>query len=62
LGNVVNLRQARKQARREQDAQRAAANRLRHGLSKAEHKLEAAREGKARLDLDRRRVETGDER
>jgi Domain of unknown function (DUF4169) len=62
MGDVVNLRRARKRAKRELGEQSAAANRLLHGRSKAERELEAEREAKARRDLDRHRVETGDER
>ena len=61
MGDIIKLRVARKQADRLRDEQRAAANRLLHGRSKAERKLEAARDAKARLDHDRHRVETGDE-
>ena len=62
MGDVVNLRRARKVAKRRHDEQRAAANRLLHGRSKAERKLGTARDTKARRDLDQHRVETGDER
>jgi len=34
----------------------------RHGRSKAERELETKRAAKARRDLDRHRIETGDER
>jgi hypothetical protein len=62
MGEVVNLRQARKQAKREHDAKQAATNRLRHGRSKADRQLEATRAAKAHRGLDSHRVETGDER
>jgi hypothetical protein len=62
MGDIVNLRHARKQARRDQDTQQAAANRLRHGRTKVDRKLEAARAAKAHRHLDQIRVETGDER
>ena len=42
--------------------QQAAANRLLHGRSKAERTREAERNDKASRDLDRHRIETGDER
>ena len=35
LGEIVNLRRARKQRRRDQDDATAAANRLAHGVGKA---------------------------
>jgi Domain of unknown function (DUF4169) len=61
MGDAVNLRRARKRAERELGERKAAANRLLHGRSKAERELETKREAKARRDLDRHRVETGDE-
>jgi Domain of unknown function (DUF4169) len=61
MGDIVNLRQARKTARRDQEARQAAVNRLLHGRTKAERKLEAARNAQARRSLDQTRVETGDE-
>jgi Domain of unknown function (DUF4169) len=62
MGDLVNLRKARKLAKRERDEQAAAANRLLHGRSKAERKLAVERDMKTRRDLDQHRVETGDER
>ena len=62
MGDVVNLRQARKQAGRKLDQQRAVTNRLLHGRSKGERNLDTARQAKARRELDQHRVETGDER
>lgn len=62
MGDVVNLRRARKKAERELGERTAAANRLLHGRSKSERELEANRDAKARRDLDRHRVETRDER
>ena len=43
MGDLVNLRRARKQRRREQDDAAAAANRLAHGVGKAA-KREAGKE------------------
>jgi len=62
MGDVINLRKTRKTAERSLHQQSAAANRLKHGRSKAERNLEAARKAKARHDLDHHRVDTGDER
>ena len=62
MGDVVNFRKARKDAKRRHDEQRAVTNRLLHGRSKAERKLDTARDAKVRRDLDQHRVETGDER
>ena len=61
MGDVVNLRSARKRAKRQLAEREAAANRLLHGRSKAERELAAKRDAKARGDLDRHRIETGDE-
>lgn len=62
MGEVVNLRRARKErARREKDAQ-AQENRVAHGRAKAERELTAAQN---RLDADRlaahKRENPGDE-
>jgi hypothetical protein len=62
MGDIVNLRRARKQAERQLAERTASANRLRHGRSQAERELETKRDVKARRDLDRHRIETGDER
>jgi Domain of unknown function (DUF4169) len=62
MGDVVNLRKARKAVKRQHDEQQAATNRLLHGRSKAERRLGVARDAKVRRDLDQHRVETGDER
>jgi hypothetical protein len=61
MGDIVNLRTARKRAGRQGAERTASANRLLHGRSKAERELEAKRKVKARRELDRHRIETGDE-
>jgi len=61
MGDIIKLREARRQAKRLRDEKRAAANRLLHGRSKAERNLDSARNAKARRDLDQHRVDTGDE-
>ena len=40
----------------------ASAKRLLHGLSKAQRDLDSERDAKASRDLERHRIETGDER
>ena len=60
MGNVVNLRTARKQAKRHKAEQKAAANRLAHGRTKADRTATQLRNDKAQLSLDLHRVETGD--
>lgn len=57
MGPVVNLRIARKQAKRRVAEQEAARNRLAHGRSKAERALERSQSGKARKELDQHRIE-----
>jgi hypothetical protein len=61
-GRRLNLRRARKQAQRELAERKAAANRLLHGRSKAQRDLDSERDAKASRDLERHRIETGDER
>jgi len=61
MGDVIKLREARKQAKRLHDQKRAAESRFAHGRSKAERDLQAARDTKARSDLDQHRADTGDE-
>jgi hypothetical protein len=62
MGDVVNLRRARKQAERQAAKQKAAANRELHGRSKARRKLDRAREAKSSRDLDDLWIEREDER
>lgn len=62
MAELVNLRTARKQAKRRQDDQRAHARRIAHGQPKRLRKLEAAQREKASRDLDQRRIEPGDGR
>jgi hypothetical protein len=60
MGDIVNLRTARKQAKRRQADKKAASNRLAHGRSKAERALNQSRSDKARKGLDQHRIETED--
>lgn len=60
MSNLVNLRTARKRAKRRQAEQAAASRRLVHGRSKAERALEQSRNDKAQRSLDQHRIETGD--
>jgi Domain of unknown function (DUF4169) len=62
MSDVINLKKARKKVEPKLDQNRAAANRLRFGLSKSDRKLMEARNAKVCRDLDLRRVETGGER
>lgn len=62
MGEIVNLRRARKEAKRRDDDARAAANRLSHGRTKSEKSLEEARSEKVRRVLDAHKIDTGDTR
>jgi hypothetical protein len=62
MGDIVNLRRARKKAERQAAERKAASNRLLHGRSKSERKLETLRDAKARRELDGHRIVTEDER
>jgi hypothetical protein len=62
MGDVINLRKARKAADRRAHERQAQTNRLKHGRSKSERSLAQARNAKAIRDLDRHRIQTGDER
>jgi hypothetical protein len=60
MGHLVNLRTARKQAKRRQAEQQAASARLLHGRPKAERKLTQTLTDKTQRTLDQHRIETGD--
>jgi hypothetical protein len=60
MGEIVNLRKVRKQAKKRADAERAAINRIVHGRPKAERTLEAKRAEKIDRHLEGHRIETGD--
>ena len=62
MGDIVNLRKARRKAVRQAAERNAAANRLLHGRSKAERGLQSVRDAKARDELDGHRIVTEDER
>ncbi len=52
MGEIVNLNKARKARERQEAEATAAANRTRHGRTKAEKALDKARAEKAARDLD----------
>jgi hypothetical protein len=62
MGEIINLRKARKQARKLQEAERAAANRITNGRTKAERSLETTRAEKTRRLLDAHKIDRGDTR
>ena len=62
MAELVNLRIARKRAKKRQDDLRADSNRLAHGQPKHRRKLAAAQQEKASRDLDLHRIDKGDGR
>jgi hypothetical protein len=62
MAAIVNLRTARKQAKRRAAEQQATRNRLVHGRSKAQRALERSQGEKAGDDLDRHRIEKDEDR
>jgi Domain of unknown function (DUF4169) len=62
MAELLNLRMARKRTKRRQDEAEADANRLVYGQSKNVKRLAAAREAKARRDLEQHRIKKGDSR
>ncbi|HSP50478.1 MAG TPA: DUF4169 family protein [Pseudolabrys sp.] len=62
MAELVNLRIARKRAKKRQDELRADTNRLVHSESKHRRRLEAAQQSKASRDLDLQRIDKGDGR
>lgn len=61
MASVINLRIARKRAKRRKAEQEAVANRLAHGRSKGDRNLERVRSDKESVRLDQHRIESGDE-
>jgi hypothetical protein len=57
MAEIVNLRAARKRAKRKQDENRAAAQRAAHGSSKTSRQEFTARRDKAVRDLDAHRID-----
>lgn len=60
MGDLINLRTARKQVRRRRAEQKTASNRLAYGRPKAERALEQSRSDKTERELDAHRIESGD--
>ena len=56
MAELINLRTARKRAKRRDDGILAAGNRLGHGQPKSRHKRDAAQREKATRDLDQHRI------
>ena len=60
MGDVVNLRQFKKRAARDQSEKDAAANRTRFGRTKSERLLDKRRKGRANDLLDQHRIDGED--
>jgi len=60
MSDIVNLRVARKRARRQLDEQQAHAQRLAHGRPKTERELDAARREQQSRKLDGHKITTGE--
>ena len=60
MAEIINLRKARKEAKRADDARRAAENRLAHGRSKAERASERKKAERYLRDLEAHRIDTGE--
>ena len=60
MGDIVNLRKFRKQAKKREDAEHAAANRIVHGRSKAEREMDDKRTNKLHRHLDAHKIDSGD--
>ncbi len=58
MSEIVNLRRARKRAARKEQEAEAAANRAKHGLSKAERQQREKEAAKIRAALDGAKRET----
>ena len=62
MAEIVNLRGVRKRAAKQREDERAAANRMTHGRSKAQRAREASRSDKSSRELDAHKLDTGDTR
>lgn len=60
MGEIINLKRRRKANAREEEAVRAAENRVRYGRTLAVKRTEKAIELKRERDLDGRRIESGE--
>lgn len=60
MGEIISLRKVRKEMRKREAAERAVANRIVHGRTKAERTLEKTRTAKIDRHLDGHRIEPGD--
>ncbi len=61
MAKLIYLNRVRKKARKAQQEANAALRRQMHGRSKAERAIEQARRAKLERDLDKHRIETGEQ-
>lgn len=57
MAEIINLRSQRKRKARAEKEKQAEANRIKHGMPKALHKINAAREDKDARDLDGKKLD-----
>ena len=62
MAELINLRTARKRAKRQQDEAHADANRLAHGQPNHQRAFTAAQAERANRNLDAHRIDKGDHR
>jgi len=60
MGEIINLREQRKHRRRAEKEAQAAANRVRHGRSKADRNAGGKEKDSVRRDLDGKRLDPDD--
>jgi uncharacterized protein DUF4169 len=60
MAEIVNLRTARKRAKRQEQVELAAQTRVSHGMPKGERALARSIQSKVRRELDEHRIETGE--
>ncbi len=60
MGELISLRKARKDAKRQADAKRAAVNRSEHGQSKAQQTLEMKRAEQSLRTFEAHKIDTGE--
>lgn len=60
MGEIVNLRRARKSKERQSEETKAAANRAHHGTSKKFRKAQKAEQSRARHKLEAHKLDTPD--
>jgi len=62
MGDLINLRTRRKQAKRRQASEQAAETRCLHGVPKAERAANDALRDMSRRNLDQHRIDNGEDK